>query len=53
MKSVLSVLSMYPTIFLCVFIVYCLLLGILVAVLYSTVGSGVLVVLVLLSVLAK
>jgi len=52
-NDLLSVLSIYLRIFLCVFIVYCLLLGILVAVLYSTIGSGVLVVLVLLSVLAN
>ena len=51
--DLLSVLSIYPRIFLHVFTVYRLLVGFLFVLLYSTMCSYVLVVLVKLSVLAK
>jgi len=44
--DLLSILSIYPRIFLCVFIVYRLFVGFLVVLLYSTICSCVLVVLV-------
>ena len=52
-RDLLSVLSFYPRIFLRVFIVYRLLAGFLFVLLYSTICSCVLFVLVKLSVLAK
>ena len=52
-RDLLSDLLIYPGIFLRVFIVYRLLVGFLFVLLYSTICSCVLVVLVLLSVLAK
>jgi len=45
-RDLLSVLLIYPRIFLCVFIVYHLLVGFLFVLLYSTICSRVLVVLV-------
>ena len=50
-RDLLSVLSIYPRIFLGVFIVYRLLVGFLFVLLYSTICSCVLVVLVWLSVI--
>jgi len=52
-RDLLSVLSIYPRIFLCVFIVYRRIIRILCLLLYSAICSCVLVVLVKLSVLAK
>ena len=52
-RDILTVLLIYPMIFLCVFIVYRLVVGFLYVRLYSALCSCVLVVLVKLSVLAK
>jgi len=52
-RDILSVLLIYPMIFLCVFIVYRLVVGFLYVRLYSALCSCVLVVLVTLSVLSK